>query len=67
MNSTLYKTRRSRQWTQYELAHRAATTQATVSRLETGIYRGSRKTQLRIAGALGLPIAAIFPPRYPDA
>lgn len=67
MNLKLTKTRRNRQLTQHELAHRAATTQATVSRLEAGIYRGSHKTQLRIAGALGVSVASIFPPRYPDA
>jgi len=66
MHSNLTNTRIAQGLTQVDLARLADTTQPTVSRLETGVYRrGQVATQVRLARALGVTVESIFP--YPDA
>jgi len=58
---SLEEVRRARRWSQTDLAHHAGLTQATVSRIETGVVRGYRRTHVKIAAAFGLPVDELFP------
>ncbi len=47
-------------WSQADLAQRAGTTAATVSRIETGVFRGRPDTLAQIAQALGIDSARLI-------
>jgi transcriptional regulator with XRE-family HTH domain len=60
MESHIRKLRKSRRWTQQELADAANTTQFTISQIELGHRNPHGETLQRIARALDVPISALF-------
>lgn len=55
------KIRRSRGWTQEQLAEAADIGMPYVSDIERGVYAPNIRNAWRIAQALGCPIGALFP------
>ena len=60
--------RRSKRWSQEQLAERASIQRSYLADLERGYRNPSVRTLLKVANAIGLPISSLFveDPGYPD-
>ncbi len=52
--------RRSKRWTQEQLANRASIQRSYLADLERGCRNPSVRTLLKVANAIGLPICSLF-------
>lgn len=59
LGDNIKRYRSERGWTSYQLAERAGTTQATISRIESGSVRPRRKLLEKVAGVLNVPVAQL--------
>lgn len=66
-STSLRKLRREREITQAALADSAGISQAAIAAIEKGDQVPKLDTALRIAGALGLSVEALFPELVPHA
>lgn len=62
MKSTLRELRRTRGWSQQELAARLAVSRQTINSIETERYEPSLTLAFRIAKVFGLSIEDVFSP-----
>lgn len=62
MNNRLKVLRAERDWSQAELAERAAVSRQTINAVETGKYDPSLPLAFKLAQIFGQPIEAIFTP-----
>lgn len=60
LGNRLREAREAAGWTQAELAERIGVSRKTVNTVENGVFIPSTVVALKLAGALGCPVEALF-------